>query len=110
MATLKQKLAVDKLVETRGSVSAAMRAAGYSEMTAKNPSKLTESNGFKELCESYGLTENLILQSLVEDIENKPQRRVGELSLGAEILGMKRRGDSVVAVQVNVVQDREKYA
>lgn len=49
MATKKQLKAIDNLVENGGNVSKAMRDAGYSEMTAKTPQKLTESKAFNEL-------------------------------------------------------------
>lgn len=65
-----------------------MIKAGYSVNTAKAPTKVTESKGFKQLCDDCGLTDNLILKSLQEDIEKKPQRRVQELFLGAKIKGM----------------------
>lgn len=51
MPTQKQKLAVDNLVESRGSVSSAMRKAGYTNKSAKNPKNLTESKGWAELME-----------------------------------------------------------
>ena len=54
---------------------------------AKTPQKLTESKGFKELCEEYGLTDELLLKSLVEDIKNKKKNRKPELELGFKIKG-----------------------
>lgn len=51
MATIKQKLALDKIVENGGNVSKAMREVGYSIETAKEPGKLTNSKGFQELVE-----------------------------------------------------------
>lgn len=102
MATEKQKAAVDNLVENRGSsVSGAMRKAGYDETTAKNPKNLTESVGFKELCEQYGLTDNLLLSSLVEDIKKKEQNRKAELELGFKIKGR-------LTEKVDVMSDGEK--
>jgi hypothetical protein len=92
MATLKQRKALERLVENRGNVSRSMIEAGYSPATAKNPKNLTESPGFRELLEEYGLTESLVAKALVEDIEKKPQNRVSELSLAADILGMKKGG------------------
>lgn len=89
MPTLKQKIAVDRLVENRGNVSLSMREAGYDLTTAKNPKNLTESKGYKQLLKESGLTEELIASALVFDIENKPKNRVSELRLGSEILGMK---------------------
>lgn len=94
MATLKQKLVVAKIIENHGNVSKSMRQVGYSKNTAKVPSKnLTDTKGFKEVLASYGLTEDLVTTALVFDIKSKPKRRFNELSLGAEILGMKKRGE-----------------
>lgn len=47
--TIKQKKAIKIMGENGGVVSAAMIAAGYSPATAKNPEKLTKSQGFKTL-------------------------------------------------------------
>lgn len=88
MATQKQKRAVDKLVENGGNVSKAMEAAGYSKATAKTPQKLTESKGFLEVLDDYGLTEGLIVNALKEDIEKKPQNRKAELELAAKLRQM----------------------
>lgn len=88
MATQKQKRAVDKLVENGGNVSKAMEAAGYSKATAKTPQKLTESKGFLEVLDDYGLTEGLIVNALREDIEKKPQNRKAELELAAKLRSM----------------------
>jgi len=88
MATIKQRVAVDNLVENRGNISQAMLKAGYDPTTAKNPKNLTESVGFKEILKEYGLTEGLVTKALVEDIKAKPQNRLGELRLAAEVLNM----------------------
>lgn len=88
MTTFKQKKAVKNLVENGGNVSKAMIDANYSPATAKTPQKLTESKGFKQLCEEVGLTDELIISSLVEDIKEKPKNRKPELELGAKIKGM----------------------
>jgi hypothetical protein len=87
MATEKQKKALDAMVENGGIVSKAMIKAGYSKGTAKTPQKLTESDGFKELCEQYGLTDELLLKSLVSDIKEKVGNRKGEMELGFKIKG-----------------------
>lgn len=91
MPTLKQHDAIENMVENGGIISKAMLDAGYSPNTAKTPQKLTESKGYKEALKEYGLTESLITKALVEDIEKKPQRRIKELELGANILGMTDR-------------------
>ncbi len=65
--------------------------AGYDISTAEKPSLVLETRGYKAELAKYGLTEELITSSLVEDIEKKPQRRARELELGADILSMRRR-------------------
>lgn len=52
-ATLKQKIAFKKMVENGGSISKAMIASKYSKATAHTPSKLTSTEGWKELMEKY---------------------------------------------------------
>ncbi len=88
MATPKQRKALEAMVENGGVASSAMVKVGYSKNTAKTPDKLTKSKGFKELLDELGLTEDLIVGSLVEDIKMKPQNRKPELELGAKIRGM----------------------
>lgn len=46
--TLRQKEAINKIVENRGVISSAMIQAGYPETTAHNPSNLTESKAYKQ--------------------------------------------------------------
>jgi hypothetical protein len=88
MPTEKQRQAVKKMVENGGIASRAMRDVGYSKETAKSPHKLTESKGFKEICEECGLTEKLIVSCLTEDINKKPQNRKPELELAARMRGL----------------------
>lgn len=95
MSTIKQKRALNKIVENGGNISKSMRQAGYSPRTAKTPKKLTESDGFKDLLKASGLDENLIIESLVEDIKNKPCDRIRELTLGAELLGLRKKASLI---------------
>lgn len=88
MATELQKRALDELVEDGGNKGKALVKAGYSKETAKTPQKVTESKGFKELCEKLGLTDNFLTNCLVEDIKKKPQNRKPELELGFKIKGL----------------------
>ncbi len=74
-------------MENGGNISQAMMAVGYSPNTAKTPQKLTESQGFKELCDEVGLTDDLLTRALVEDIINKPKNRKAELELGFKVRG-----------------------
>lgn len=87
MATIKQIKAAQALVENGGNVSAAMREVGYSEHTAHTPQKLTESDGFKEVMEKSGLTDDFLTKALYEDIKGKPKRREKELRLAFQVKG-----------------------
>ncbi len=60
--TERQQRAVQVFVENGGkSVSAAMREAGYSDASAKNPDKLTKSKAWKDLLDK-ALPDNKLLQ------------------------------------------------
>ena len=61
MATIKQKKAIEKIVENGGNVSKGMIDAGYSLNTAKTPQKLTKSKAWVDLMESY-LSDETIAQ------------------------------------------------
>ena len=87
MATIKQRKALAKMVENGGIASRAMIDVGYSPATASDPSKLTRSKGFLELCEEVGLTDDFLTRALVSDITNKPKNRKPELELGFKIRG-----------------------
>lgn len=103
MPTIRQRKALDRIVENHGNVSKSMREAGYPYATAKNPKNLTESQGFRELLEEYGLNEGLITKSLVEDIKKKEQNRLGELRLGSEILGMTEKESTKQIPNINII-------
>lgn len=87
MPTIKQEKALNKMVENGGNVSRAMIDSGYSLNTARTPQKLTESLGFITLCEEKGLTDDLLINALVEDIKQKKGNRKAELELGLKIRG-----------------------
>ena len=70
-----------------------LESIGYSKGISETPSMVTESQGFKQALREMGLTEELITAALVEDIEKKKQNRLGELRLGAELLGINKRDD-----------------
>jgi hypothetical protein len=53
MATLKQEAAFSKIIENHGNISKSMVEVGYDPTTAKNPSNLTNSKGWKELMDEY---------------------------------------------------------
>lgn len=70
MATRKQKAAAIKIVENHGNVSKTMLDVGYTEASAKNPSNLTESKGWKELMNEY-LPDSLLMQRHRELLDKK---------------------------------------
>lgn len=107
MPTFKQRKAVSILVGNGGNVTDAMREAEYSPATYNTPQKLTESKGYKDILAEYGLTEELVTRALVEDIKAKPKKRFLELSLGAELLQMKKQQitnnfNFISGVEINV--------
>lgn len=53
MATLKQKRVLDLVAENGGNISKAMREAGYTNITAATPKKLTNSKGWQELMQKH---------------------------------------------------------
>lgn len=110
MATERQKNAVDNLVENGGNVSKAMRDAGYTDATAKTPSKLTSSDGYRELMEAY-LPDDTLLRALGEDIDEKKGNRTSELTLAFKLKGrmtdkldVTTNGESINAEQKEVSQ------
>jgi len=111
--TLKQKRVAKIVLEglsTGQTAGEALRKAGYGPGMIHNPQQVMNSVGFKAAMAEFGLTEELISTALVDDIKAKPKQRVQELKLGAEILGMTHAASTNVAVQVNMNEDRDKYA
>ena len=56
------------MVENGGNVSSAMRQAGYSAATAKNPSKLTDSEYVQALMIEVGLNDGMAFQQLKDGL------------------------------------------
>lgn len=93
--TIRQKRAAKAVVENMASsnplpVGKVLANVGYGQIV-QDPKRIIESAGFKAALAEFGLTEELITTSLVEDIKAKPAARVKELGLGADILGMRKR-------------------
>lgn len=72
MATQRQKKAIANLLENPGSVSRAMRDAGYSPATAKNPKELTESVAFKSIADQ--IPDDLLVKVHREGLKAKSFR------------------------------------
>ena len=90
------RLFSDNLSDNTKTVSqqALLVKAGYSLNQARRPSDITRSQGFLKALDELGLTDEIVVSSLVEDIRLKPQRRAFELSIAAKIRGLDRRADS----------------
>ena len=87
-------------------------SVGYSKtVAAKKPQEILDQKGVKDALAKYGLTEELITTALVEDIQNKPEKRLGELTLGADILGMKGKEENHNTVNILVVspENQQRY-
>ena len=105
MATILQKELAKNILENqtlpkykRKNKKELLVSTGYAESTAGSEQKeIIESDGVKQelsvILNKAGLTEDLIAESLVEDIRlnKKKGKRIQELTLGAEILGMKKQ-------------------
>jgi hypothetical protein len=76
MATIKQKRAFKEALENGGVVSRAMKTAGYSDSVAKNPKKLTDSIGWKELMDEY-LPDKLLAKRHLA-LLNKTEGKTGQ--------------------------------
>ena len=72
MPTIKQKQAVNKLVENRGNISKTMKQVGYTDATAKNPKNLTDSKGFQKLLSQI---DDKVILSRLYDILNDTDKR-----------------------------------
>ena len=80
-------------------------SVGYSEITAEAiPSKIIEAKGVKSALREMGLTEELVTEALVSDINEKAKNRLGEMRLAAEILGMNEgdnKGGKILIINVS---------
>src|ERR1051325_3542281 len=94
--TPKQRVAAKKVIENLqkdnpDDLGTILENVGYSKSIALNPQMVTETQGFKQAIRELGLTEELITSALVSDIKAKPENRIQELKLGAEVLQMVKR-------------------
>ena len=99
MPTLKQRkvakaLLDNALIDNPPTMGEMLEKVGYAKSVAEaKPGEIIDSQGVKDALAEYGLTEELITTALVHDIENKPKNRLGELRLGAELLGKLKQPD-----------------
>jgi hypothetical protein len=66
--TAMQKQAFNKMVENGGNKASALKSVGYSSAVVNNPSKVTESKGWKQLEEEY-LPQDKIAKIISEGME-----------------------------------------
>lgn len=107
-STPKQMKAAIRIVENLHaekprSLRSVLTEVGYSESMADRPNQVLESQGFKRIFEQIGLTPAFVIAALKEDIDKKPQRRLGELNLAAEVLSMKKQDPQAAVPQLNIV-------
>lgn len=102
MATTKQKAAINRATKNGGNISKAMVESGYSPNTAHTPQKLTDSKAYQELMYEHGLTDQLLIDSLVSDIKEKPKERTKELELGFKLLG-RLKSEVTPVTQINLI-------
>jgi hypothetical protein len=132
--TLKQRAFTEAYLETRNATEAADRAykpknrATAHAIGAENLRKPAIKGFIEESLEKSGLNIQLIAESLVEDIKNKPMNRATELLLASKLLGLLDRakqewgidkrlpnpiygGQSVTSVVVSTMPEelRKKY-
>ncbi len=71
------------------------------------------SEGVYRALQKYGLNEDLVTSALVDDIKAKPEKRLGELTLAADILGMRVKKDQGEGNKTLIVvvsgQSAERY-
>lgn len=115
--TLKQQKAIENAVENGGNISKAMRDAGYSPATAKNPDKLTKSDAWQELMEKY-LPDEKLLEVGEEGLDawkihsshTEPDKQIPDYQTRAKYLELalklkKRLGPDIVTnTQINADQ------
>ena len=111
--TIKQQVAIKKVMENHGNVSRAMIDAGYDLTTAKNPKNLTESEAWKKQMDKY-LPDDKLLKKHEESLDaTKWNDFTGEREAdhttrlrGVE-LGYKLKGKFVESsAQINLLQNQ----
>ena len=92
MATILQENLASEIIKAKGKKNKKelLVSAGYGLTTAEaSPGRTIQQKGVKKELAKYGLTDKLITTSLVKDIKDNPGKRVPELKLGADILGLR---------------------
>ena len=110
MSTILQENLASEIIKAKGKKNKKelLVSAGYDLTTAEaSPGRTIQQKGVKKELAKYGLTDKLITSSLVIDIKKKPQKRLGELNLGADILGLKEsKGDTNIVTLKTIIINR----
>lgn len=112
--TLKQKKAMQKVLENGGNVAKAMREVGYSPSTVNKPGVLTKSKAWEELLTEY-LPDELLTRKLEEGLGAMKQlsariiikKGASASEIDAELQTANSRTDDFV--EVEDLQTRHKY-
>jgi hypothetical protein len=86
--TMKQRAVISKIVENHGNISRSMIEVGYSPMTAKNPSNLTNSQWFRKVLDS--MDDSKYLKKLDEIAMDTEDKRASLQAIN-ELLKLKNR-------------------
>lgn len=117
MPTIKQKRAFKAVGLNGGNISKAMREVGYSKQVAKRTDKLTNSNGWKELMDKH--MPDSILAAKHRQLLNKKDKDTDEpetqavskaLDMAYKLKDKYPKSNTIVPVQINFNEDREKYS
>lgn len=108
--TPKQKAAVDNIIKQSLSwkkikLWKAIEEAWFSKQVARIPQAVLQATWTKQYLEMAGLTEPQFAFYLAEDLQNKPQNRLGELRLLADVLWLTKQ-----TVDVNLQKTDEAMA
>ena len=110
MSTILQENLASEIIKAKGKKNKKelLVSAGYDLTTEEaSPGRTIQQKGVKKELAKYGLTDKLITSSLVIDIKKKPQKRLGELNLGADILGLKEsKGDTNIVTLKTIIINR----
>ena len=105
MPTLKQQQVHKRLMidKTGESVGKAMRESGYSEKTSLTPSKLINSDGWKELLEEH-LDDTLLAKTHHKLLKSKQERfQLDALSLAYKVKGKFQDTESLGLPPISIV-------
>lgn len=110
--TSKQRRAVKIMVDKGMSASGAMREAGYSVATSKDPGKLTRTEAFQYLMEEMGVSDNLLVDTLKNGMQatkdNEPDHAVRHkfLETGLKLKGYSKNDATNNMTFINIARDQ----